>query len=651
MMDSSIAFHSILEIKEKKKELKSQWEYFVGEDQKPQKIRKDIFQSWKRCQNYGVNPHQKQSSVILTNDQLSELIDKSQLYNTSIPILEELKQQTVGTEHLITLCDSNGRIIYLSGKHSLLHKAEKMNFVQGADWSEKIAGSNAIGTSIAAGKPIQVFAYEHFCEGVHPWNCSAAPIKDPFTGQLLGVFDLTGPNGLAQPHSLSLAQNVSNLIQMEMKEKSSHIRQKLLDHYENSLKKYQSNSVILLDAMLNVVLANSNCLSLLQISDWRQLWSQPEISQIKILIFNSNENELELDRYLPSLHLNIRIQSIVFESERIGYILHFEKKQKHTSSQLKYPEIWGDIIGQSEVFKRAIQKAQTSATTDMPILITGESGTGKEQFAQAIHKTSTRNQYPFLTINCGAIPKELISSELFGYEPGVFTGGNPKGKKGIFEKAEGGTLLLDEIGEMPPDLQVHLLRVLQEKEIVRLGSSQPIAIDVRIIAATNKNPDELIKQKELRTDLYFRLNVIDLKLPALRERKDDLPYLYNYFAVKSAKKLNKPVPTFDKQVISYFHNYHWPGNIRQLENTIDHAVLFCKNNHITLSSLPDSLQNLNKLQDQHESSEILTTLEQEEKQKIMQLLMRTNNNISEVARQCGIARTTLYRKMKKYKLQ
>src|SRR5699024_4172217 len=415
---------------------------------------------------------------------------------------------------------------------------------------------------------------------------------------------------------MNLAQNVSNLIQMEMKEKSSHIRQKLLDHYENSLKKYQSNSVILLDAMLNVVLANSNCLSLLQISDWRQLWSQPEISQIKILIFNSNENELELDRYLPSLHLNIRIQSIVFESERIGYILHFEKKQKHTSSQLKYPEIWGDIIGQSEVFKRAIQKAQTSATTDMPILITGESGTGKEQFAQAIHKTSTRNQYPFLTINCGAIPKELISSELFGYEPGVFTGGNPKGKKGIFEKAEGGTLLLDEIGEMPPDLQVHLLRVLQEKEIVRLGSSQPIAIDVRIIAATNKNPDELIKQKELRTDLYFRLNVIDLKLPALRERKDDLPYLYNYFAVKSAKKLNKPVPTFDKQVISYFHNYHWPGNIRQLENTIDHAVLFCKNNHITLSSLPDSLQNLNKLQDQHESSEILTTLEQEEKQKI-----------------------------------
>lgn len=649
MVNGNLAIHSTAEIKKKKVELESKWELFVSNNQKPDKIRSEIYQSWKRSQSYGVNPRQKRSSVTLPNDELSELLHKSKLYNISVPILNELEKQTRGTEHLITLCDNKGRIIYLQGDDHVLRKAEEMNFVLGADWSEKTAGSNAIGTCIAMRKPIQVFAQEHYCEGVHPWTCSAAPIKDPLTGELLGVFDLTGPSDLAQPHSLGLAQSFSVFIQQGFTNISRKIRRRLEECFEYALKRWKYGATIVLDAALNPVAADQKCLSLLKIEDWRQLWFHSELERLKGTILNSNDKEMEI--YLASLQLTVFIQKITMEMERIGFLLHFDKKQTSQPRQSNVNSSWDGLIGRSKALEHVIRQAQIAAPTNVPILLTGESGTGKEQFAQGIHKASLRHQFPFLAMNCGAVPKELMASELFGYEPGAFTGSNPKGKKGIFEKAQGGTLFLDEIGEMPRELQVHLLRVLQEMEVVRIGSAQPIPIDVRIIAATNKNLNDLIDQGYFRMDLYFRINVVELKLPPLRERKEDIVSLCHYFIKKNATRLGKPIPTIDDQVISCLQQHHWPGNIRELENAIKHAVLFCKNNHITLSSLPDSLQIYELERNNQELGETLTPLEQEEKKKIRQMLTETRNNLSEVARQLGIARTTLYRKLNKYHLR
>lgn len=649
MINPNIAIDSITKVGEKKKELEANWDDFVNNNQKPEKIRDKVYQSWKRCQNYGLDPHQKQSSVTLSDHELTEIVSKSKLYNASLPVLEELEKQTRGTDHLLTLCDSGGRIIHLQGSYRILNKAEKMNFVQGADWSEKVAGSNAIGTCIATQESIQIFAYEHYCEGVHPWTCSAAPIKDPLTGELLGVFDLTGPSDLVQPHSLGLAQAVSALIQQSFAKASYEVRHRLQNCYNEAVKKWKSGSFIVLDAMLNVIVADRKCLSLLKIENWRQLWSHSWLEQLITTLLNSNEKEQEV--YLASLQLNVYIRSITSETERIGFLLHLERSQNTQFPKSDYRGIWGKLIGQSKTFKQVIQQAQIVAPTNVPLLITGESGTGKEQFALSIHQASLRNRSPFLAVNCGAIPRELMASELFGYEPGAFTGGHPKGKKGKFEEADGGTLLLDEIGEMPPELQVYLLRVLQEKEIVRLGSSKPTPVDVRIIAATNKKMNDLIDKGLFRADLYFRLNVVELKLPPLRERKEDITPLFNHFIEKSAKRLGRPVPTIDDQVFTYLYNYQWPGNIRELENSAEHAVLFCKDGRITISSLPDSLGNYGMTQAQQEIFETLTLLEQEERRKIKQLLAETGNNVSKVARQCGIARTTLYRKMKRYKLK
>lgn len=644
---SNLAVYSVRELHTVMKKLESDWEDFIVNNRKPDNIRVSILQSWERCQQYHINPLQKHSQVSITNENLIDIIDQSQLYHASLPILNELHNQIEGTSHLITLTDDNGRIIYLQGSSQILTRAHEMNFKLGADWSEKSAGSNAIGTSLALGHPIQIFSFEHYCQGVHPWVCSAAPIKDPTTGKTLGIIDLTGPSDLAQPHSLSLVQSVATTIQQCIRTISSKTRGYLQDYYDMERKRRKSDCLIVLDEHLNIVHAGTKCKSLLQLEYLNEWVIYSELQSIKTSILCSHEHKLELDS--PVLQLKIYVQTIVKDSKRIGFLLQLEKRTKHQPSTSHHSSAWKEVIGQSNSLKQEIYQAQVVAATNVPILLTGESGTGKEIFAKAIHKASLRQNAPFISINCGAIPKELISSELFGYEPGAFTGGRREGKKGKFEEANGGTLLLDEIGEMPLDLQVHLLRVLQEKEIVRLGSSQPIPIDVRIIAATNQNLTELIENNKFRMDLYYRLNVVELTIPPLRERKSDLLLLTRYFAFQSANTHGKEVPDIDSQVLSLFHNYHWPGNIRELKNIIEYAVLFCKDQLITMDVLPKSLHLQSKLLSDKQICH-LSPLEQEEKRKIEQLLTKTDFNLSEVARQCDIARSTLYRKMEKYQL-
>src|SRR5690625_4977780 len=202
------------------KTLKHNWEYFLAGEKVPNKIRTLIYESWKRCQSHNVNPLQQESPIIMSDEQLQNIINESEFYWSSLPVIEEIYTKIKGTEHLITLSDDKGRIIHLEGDKKTLEKGAEMNFIIGADWSEQVAGSNAIGTSLETGEPVQIFSYEHFCEGVHPWVCSAAPIRDPFNQEILGIIDLTGPSELAQPHSLSVVQTMSQLIEKQISKKS-----------------------------------------------------------------------------------------------------------------------------------------------------------------------------------------------------------------------------------------------------------------------------------------------------------------------------------------------------------------------------------------------------------------------------------------------
>lgn len=643
MNDSRLAIHTIKDLPNKIRELEKNWECFVFDNQKPQTIRSEILQSWERCAGNNVDPFQKKSPAVMDQDKLMELTNDSELYDTSKPIIDNLYKDVKNTGHLIVLSDHTGRIIHLQGDFKTKKHAQNMNFISGADWSEKTAGSNAIGTSIISGQPIQILSYEHYCHGVHPWVCSASPIRDPLTKEIIGVINLTGFSQLTQPHSLFVAQSLANVIEQRLLANAQSKLMYLSSQYEKLVNKRSTSHVIILDNALNIVQASEKTLEILDISNWGHFWHQEDLIKLKeILLNDTTQHELEWKSDL--LKLNFFIQPILLSSEHIGYSLRIERVGP---SSVNNNEIsLKNIVGESVEIHKVISKLPTIAKANVPVLITGESGTGKEVIARSIHQNSERKNKPFIAVNCGAFPENLISSELFGYEAGTFTGGDPKGKIGKFEEANGGTLLLDEIGEMPVELQVHLLRVLQEKQVVRIGSSDPIPIDVRIIATTNKNLEQSITKQTFRSDLYFRLNIVELHLPKLKNREGDINLLVDYFAFQFATKHGKSAPTINQSVRHFFNQYHWPGNIRELMNVMEYAVLFCVDNHITLDSLPDSVIKRNKKENIQ-----LSPFELNEKKKISQLIVETNGNISAIARHCEIARTTLYRKIEKYALE
>lgn len=311
----------------------------------------------------------------------------------------------------------------------------------------------------------------------------------------------------------------------------------------------------------------------------------------------------------------------------------------------------GSIIRESPALKEIFSQVDLVSKSDATILLRGESGTGKDMLARYIHVNSLRANGPFIKINCGALPEPLVESELFGYEKGAFTGAASR-KQGKVELAQGGTLFLDEIGELSPKIQVKLLHALQYKEFERLGGTQTQKINCRIIAATNKNLEEAIAHKEFREDLFYRLNVIPIHLPPLRERKEDIPILVEYFLQRYSRELNKPAVTADNETMTILHSYHWPGNIRELENTIERLVILTPGPIISPKDLPNSIKKFaiepqEFTQQERPLKDVLADLE---KQIIIKVLRDTGGNRSRAAEKLGISRRALHYKLVEYQI-
>ena len=302
-----------------------------------------------------------------------------------------------------------------------------------------------------------------------------------------------------------------------------------------------------------------------------------------------------------------------------------------------------NIITKSSKMQRVIEVIKIVAKSNATALITGESGTGKELVARAIHSQSHRQGKPFVAVSCAALPESLLESELFGHEKGSFTGAYAQ-KKGKFEFANRGTLFLDEVGEMSANIQVHLLRVLEEKEFTRVGGNEPIKVDVRVISATNKDLKRAIASGEFREDLYYRLNVVTIELPPLRERKEDVPLLAQHFLNKFALENQKEITGFSPEATEFLLGYDWPGNVRELENAIERAVILAKDSLITVADLPQENLSLTH------SAPTGKSLKELEKDHLLNILNETGGNYSETARILGITRMTLYNKAKEYGL-
>ena len=495
------------------------------------------------------------------------------------------------------------------------------------------------------------------------------PIK--VNGKVKGVIGLVA---FDENQKLSIIDNKENLLEF-LTRMSDLIATKLIEERKTSeinllareleaLLDSIDTGVLSVDIQGNVLHYNSKAMKIFGINN-----GDENINYIEKLLDNfelkniiQNKKQIRNKQFYYKINGNnfkgiYNANPIFVEGTVIGFVITFSKineiiKVVNEVTGVNLEITFDDIIGDSASINLVKNFALKAAKSSSTILIQGESGTGKELFARAIHFSSDRRKYPFIPINCAAIPENLLESELFGYEEGAFTGAKKGGKTGKFELANKGTIFLDEIGDMPLHLQTKLLRVLQGNLIERIGGKGFVNIDVRIISATHKKLDDMVNDGEFREDLYYRLNVIPLYIPPLRERKEDIEVLVGEFINKFNCKLNKNILKIDHQVINTFMQYKWPGNVRELENTIEYSVNMAVSDSITINDLPKRIgvvdygASLN-------SSELIIPIKDLEKNEIKKAIKRFGKDkraMEKIAEALGISRATIYRKIKEYNL-
>lgn len=616
-----------------------------------------IEESQKRSVLTGISSKNLFSTKIISGIELQDILYKNnELIQAATPFMNHLYNFVKKSEFFATLCDGEGCILNILGNEKILSEALKLKMIKGAYMDEVHIGTNAMSLAISEKGPIQISGDEHFIEAYHRWTCSAAPIKD-INGNVIGVINLTGYTGNAHLHTLGMvvaaADAIETMLEINKYNSMLEISQKRLENTSNSI----ASGILNCDLFGNIVTMNKQAIRMLgcttddmvkiKISDFIQNWEEI-IKHIKVKNALINE-DIYIHAKINKLQYNFTLYPIYdskMNIEEITVVINELKKSKKSlekisGGQAKYT--FSQVIGKNENFVKIINYAKKVADSKSTILITGESGTGKEVFAQAIHNYGTRKDEPFIAVNCGAIPGTLIESELFGYDEGAFTGAKKGGNAGKFEIADGGTIFLDEIGEMPIDMQTKLLRVIEEGVITRIGSSIEIPIDVRIIAATNRNLKSEIESGKFRTDLYYRINVIPICLPPLRERREDIPELVNYYMQKISQKLNKKIINIPEAYMNYLVNYNWPGNVRELENVIE-LVVNSEEFNFNLNNKLDEIRINPSISTENISLELM------EKQHIIKVLKDVKGNMTLAANILEIGRNTLYRKIEKYNI-
>jgi PAS domain S-box-containing protein len=622
--------------------------------------REIIKRSHERSIQYGVEKDRPGPKQILKGNELADVLEENEaLIQIAKPFMEILYDMLRGSGFSIYLTDRFGVVLTIIGDDDILEAQTKVGIVVGSDMSEKSSGTNSMGAALHEDCSIQTSGEDHFITAFYIWTCSAAIIHNE-NGSILGCLNLTGRRQSAHPHTLGLVVAAVKSIEHQLTAEKTETKLREAYEYLNTVLDSMNSGFFAADTNGVIKAVNNSLCSMLEIEkegilhkkanqileNWEsileQLREKNTFENREIIYFgNQKKNRFDLSVF-PIKNENDKMTGAVAIFKDIQKV--YNMVNKYTGMSAAYT--FDDIIGESKSVMKL--KAQAKSISDSPstVLIQGESGTGKELIAQSIHNNSSRRNGSFVAINCGAIPKSLIESELFGYEEGAFTGAKRGGHPGKFELANGGTLFLDEIGEMPLDMQVSLLRVLQEGCVNRLGGNKCTITDVRIIAATNKDLKKEIERGTFREDLYYRLSVIPIYVPPLREREGDVELLIKHFLKVKAVKLGKPIPKVQPDIYEKLIRYRWPGNIREMENCIENIVNMDGNTSFGFEAWETE-------RPAEPAAERLSydmcSLEEWEKKAILACVEKCNGNITRAAQVLGVNRSTLHAKINKYK--
>ncbi|MCM2533933.1 sigma-54-dependent Fis family transcriptional regulator [Neobacillus pocheonensis] len=617
------------------------WKRFVKEGVLDSaRLNKRILESWYRCKKEKVNPYLNKGLHLLTEEQLYTKKDKnSLLIEIASPHLNKMDQAIKDSGMMALLVDPDGYVLSLTGNEKTLMDARRINFVEGVRWTEGEVGTNAIGTAIQTKEAVIINGAEHYSVASHKWSCSATPIFHD-NGSLMGVIDVSCPVEYSHPFMLGMVTSIAFAIEKEVSRRSYR---KEIAHIQQASELAQTHRTHLF------IVCNQNQIIISASKPVREKF--PQLVGMNLHEIIHNGYHIDIETPFLSKDDNSIIGSCFFLSE--GFIHH--QNSLYASSIPSQPLVFKGECGTSKAFQHTLKKVRLVAPTDATVFISGETGSGKELIAKAIHENSTRKDGPFISLNCGAIPKDLMESELFGYVEGAFTGAKRQGVKGKFEQANRGTIFLDEIGEIPQTMQVALLRVLQERIVTPIGSIKEIPLDIRIITATHREITELVYEGAFREDLYYRLNVYPIDVPPLRERKEDIPHLVQYLC----RKNNWTLP-FTDDVYNRLRDYEWPGNIRELQNVLERLHILFSDGLLEQDEMLNSLQSIwvNKplksspmeLEGIEDCDKKLKAREKIQRECMLEALQKTKGNVTAAAKLLDIPRSTFYKRLQRFGL-
>lgn len=640
--------------------LASIWQTFMqtGKVTREQKDLLDptILLSWQRCMPR-LNPQALPRLSPVRGQAFSSLLrTQSELITVATPVIEDIHQLLKGTDCSIVLTDSSACNLFMAGEPPALNLIESYGLGQGAYWAEGQMGTNAAGVALVNAMPTYVVGPEHYFSVYHKLFSSAAPIHN-LHGRILGTVGICGPLEAASSYTLALAMSaalaISNQIQAAWSlEEANHRLSEV-----NAVLSAITEGVLAWNFDGEIHHINTQACSLLGLNPTSALGHRiNEVLDLPELVSEAIAHDEELRNREVSLQINGRsVRSLISLraikdtiGQPVGYIAllrpieqvrQLVQQQAGTRASLTID----DVYGQTPAMRHVLNQSRIAAKGTAPILLRGEGGVGKNHLAQAIHNDGARASKPFLSINCRAIPHELMIGELLGEDESDHV------RPSKFELADGGTLFLDQVDSLSLEMQAAVLQVIETGHLLHLGGKQPIPVDVRIIAATSKNLEDLVNEGGFLPHLYYRFGVFNIYIPPLRQRSEDIPLLAERFLARITRRDNRAT-WIDDAAMEALMRYPWPGNVRELESVLERAIHYSREGVIRLTNLPDTTRQRRVITDYSQQSQPVLSVTEAEREAIIRAGWACKGRVSEMARQLQIGRTTLWRKMKRHNI-